>query len=70
MPGLGPMVILLVANVIWLLLNLFASWALKLSGEGANSISWGQMVYALIVRGRKECRYASVQALSVWYEYV
>ena len=37
MPGLGTMVILvLVANVIWLLLNLFASWALKLSGEGAN----------------------------------
>ena len=35
MPGLGPMVILLVANVIWLLLNLFASWALKLPGEAA-----------------------------------
>ena len=25
-------------NIIWLLLNLFASWALKLSGEGANTI--------------------------------
>ena len=36
MPGLGTVVILLVANVIWLLLNLFASCALKLSGEGAN----------------------------------
>ena len=33
MPGLGTIVILLVANVIWLLLNLFASWALKLLGE-------------------------------------
>ena len=67
MPGLGTMVILLVANVIWLLLNLFASWALKLSGEGAN-ISWGRLFHALIARGRKECRYASVLALSVWYE--
>ena len=50
MPGLGPMVILLLANVIWFLLNLFASWALKLSGEGANTISWGKMFHALIVR--------------------
>ena len=58
MPGLGTMVILLVANVIWLLLNLFASWALKLSGEGANTIFWGRLFHALIVRGRKECRYA------------
>ena len=40
MPGLGPVVILLVANVIWLLLNLFASWALKLSCEGANLIQF------------------------------
>ena len=56
MPGLGPIVILLVATVIWLLLNLFASWALKLSAEGANTISWGKMFHALIVRGRKACR--------------
>ena len=42
----------------------------KLSGEGANTISWCKMFHALIVRGRKECRYASVLALSVWYEYV
>ena len=70
MPGLGTMVILLVANVIWLLLNLFASWALKLSGEGANTISWGRLFHALIARGRKECRYASVLSLSVWYEYI
>ena len=70
MRGLGPMVILLVANVIWLLLNLFAaSWALKFSGEGVNTISWGKMFHALIVRGRNECRYASALALSVWYEY-
>ena len=55
MPRLRPMVILLVANFIWLLLNVFASWALKLSGEGANTISWGKMFHALIVRGRKEC---------------
>ena len=59
--------ILLVANVIWLLLNLFAIWALKLSGEGANTIYWGKLFHALIVLGRKECRYASVLALSVWY---
>ena len=70
MPGLGPMVILLVANVIWLLLNVFASWALKLWGEGANTISCVKMFHALIVRGTKECMYASVLALSVWYEYV
>ena len=68
MSGLGPMVILLVANVIWLLLNLFTSWALMLSGEVANTIYWGQMFHALIVRGRKECRYAYV--LGVWYECV
>ena len=70
MPGLGTMVIglLLVANVVWLLLNLFASWALKLSGEGVNTISWGRLFHALIARGRKECRYASVLALCVWYE--
>ena len=54
MPGLGTVVILLVANVIWLLLNLFASWTLKLSGEGANTISWGRLFHALIARGRKE----------------
>ena len=70
MPGLGPVVIILVTNVIWLLLNLFASLAPELSGEGANTTSWGKMFHALIVRGRKECRYASVLALSVWYEYV
>ena len=28
-----------VDNAIWLLLNLFSSWALKLSGEGVNTIS-------------------------------
>ena len=58
MPGLGPMVILLVASVIWLLLNVFASWVLKLSGEGgggANTMSWSKMFQALIVRDRKEC---------------
>ncbi len=65
MPGLGLLVILLVANVIWLLLNLFARWALKLSDEGANTIYWGKRFHALIVWGRKECRYASVLALSV-----
>ena len=65
MPGLGTMVILLVANVIWLLLNLFASCVLKLSGEGANTIYWGRLFHALIARSRKECRYASVLALSV-----
>ena len=68
MPGLGTIVILLVANVFWLLLNLFASWALKLSGEGANTVYWGRLFHALIARGKKECRYASVLALSVWYE--
>ena len=50
MPGLGTMVILLVANVIWLLLNVFASLALKLSSEGANTISWGRLFHALIAR--------------------
>ena len=49
MPGLGTMVILLVANVIWLLLNLFTSWALKVSGEGANTISRGRLIHALIL---------------------
>ena len=63
MPGLGTMFILLVANVIWLLLNLFASWALKLSGEGANTIVLGRLFHALIARGRKECRYAYVLAV-------
>ena len=33
--------------------NLFASWALKLSGEGANTISRGKLFQALRVRGRK-----------------
>ena len=65
MPGLGPMVVLLVANVVWLLLDLFACWALKLSGEGANTFYWGKLFQALI--GMKECRYASCSA---WYEYV
>ena len=64
------MVILLVANVIWSLLNIFVNWPLKLSGEGANTIYWGNMFHALVMRDRKECRYASVLVLSVWYEYV
>ena len=36
-------VVLLMANVIYLLLNVFASWALKVSGE-SNTISWGEML--------------------------
>ena len=52
MHGLGTMVILLVANVIWLLLNLFSSWALKLSGEGANTISWGILFHARSERSK------------------
>ena len=72
MPGLGPMFILLVANFFWLLLSLFASWALKLSvrGGGANNMYWGKNVPLSVSAGRKECRYPSVMALSVWYEYV
>ena len=66
----GHASILLVNFFIWLLLNLFASWTLKFSGEGAYTISGGKMLHALTVRGRKACRYASVLALSVWYEYI
>ena len=40
MPGLGSMVILLVVKL--------ASWALKLLGEGANTIYWGEVFQSLI----------------------
>ena len=49
------------------LIKLFTSAILKLSGEGANVIYWVKMFHALIVPGRKKCRYApdSVLAHSV-----
>ena len=46
------------------LIKLFTSGILKLSSEGANVIYLVKMFHALIVPGRKKCRYASDSVLS------